>query len=175
MKKHAYILILEADGASAMLKKGADSFSIFSRTGCLLPWSVHSKFRSQSTLSPLRDSTERGLSREIQGKLCFPRITCLFQLVSDWQLLVRGNNLHQAVEITFSYKESKQINKQMKMIRLKAHLFGNRKESQDKLEKAIDTWANYKEESLTLTNLAAVFMHPPAQKKEANLPFLSSV
>lgn len=57
------------------------------------------------------------------------------------------------------------------MIRLKAHLFGNRKESQDKLEKAINTRVSYKEErlwtwSLTLTNLAAVFMHPPAQKKK---------
>lgn len=69
----------------------------------------------------------------------------------------------------------------MRVIRLKAHLFGNSKESQSKLAKAINRQARYKggeavNLELNFNSLAAVVMHPPAtQKTEDNLPLLFGV
>lgn len=84
---YVYTFILEADGASAMLKKepvvcvlsvelGASSPALF--WGLLL-----SKFSSQAIPGSLSDSTDRGLNAGIQGELCFPGTACPFQLVSD--------------------------------------------------------------------------------------------
>lgn len=145
------------------LKKAVYSLSLFSRTEGSCPWSFLSNLSSQATPDFLRNSTDRSLSWETQGELHFLDTAYLLQLGSDF--LARGNNQHKPFEIAFSYKANKQMNKQVKVMNLQVHLFGNRKEIYSELEKT-NMLANAKEEEAMNLELKSIsscscVLHPP--------------
>lgn len=135
-------------------KKGAGSFKCCQSSWvpaplpCVGTAALHTELPGNPRLSQC-DSTERSLNAEIQGELCFPRTASPFQLLSDWQLLVRGNDQHEVFETMFSNEENEE---KMRVVRLKAHVFGSSEKSQCKLAEG-----RYKlrETEFMLTTLAA--------------------
>lgn len=99
----------------------------------------------------------------------------------EWQLLVRGNNQQEVLEITFLTKKTNKLTDN-ESEKTEIHLFGSNKESQSELVKAPNTQVRYK--GWNAVNLepnfnkpcscvCTSFCHP--QKMEDNLPLLPTV